>query len=395
MAFGNYPLVDGGTLGLNNYAVIAVTPTIKGDGEIASAVWLSGAFPNPYRVDLAPAALVAALEADGRLFTSLDEYGGAEIFIATDTPFASAAVQTWAAPEGGHWCAVYLDDLAPFIVAGERGDVEAALLPGKPAGGSSTSRNTFDGYSSTLTNERSLITVDDDRVITAEELVSGTAIIWSPSGGGTVQRVWTMPDLATMDAAIIALGAGRELTDPGSGGRSLVIYNRSAVPLVILDSGDFRSLTLLSGYTIPPFESAVLTWGCPSTETVNNELDGPGVPIWWLTVSAAQPRAGQIWAGGLVNPGTGECIAAYSFGGAVSAGPYTPLSGSYAFNFNTVPVGWNYLVLTSTDNAGLCTVAGNEGGPSTCTVIGSQDPSWNDTIPFKWCVVLVPPPPGA
>jgi hypothetical protein len=278
----------------------------------------------------------------------------------------------------------------PWQIDDNAAHVCGLLTAAEPSGGGPVSlpwRNTYDGYSSSVDNFVSMISPDADRTIDARELLFAGAIVWQ--GGTYVPRTWTMPTIASMDAAIALANAGKALSLPGSGARSLSIVNPSQAPLTIADS-DMQSFR--GSHVIPPGRSALLQWGQASFISIDGGPPSPGAPGYSITITSEGAQSGDIWAGGLVSPSNGAVL--YGFGGLAPNAPYVPGSGLYGFTFNPLPPGASHIVLATFVNGVQAVIAGNPGGPSTCTIVCDSIPSgaWGDSTAFELAVVLVAPP---
>lgn len=386
--YATYTLVTGSVpVEIDMDAVCAWEPVSLGGGGVGSAVWPIGVFDSPFIIDREPLDFANDLIGLGKTIVTLTQATMEPLFVVLGQgPVAQLITEITPT-----LCALWGVESSPWIVIGTPGGIAAQLTPPPVPPGVVPFRNTFDRYSSDVTMEAFVWTADADRVISPQEVVSSAALIWSPTTP-TQRRTWTMPDLASLDAYITGNNLGKKITDPGSGAKTFSIINKSPFALDVVDAPDFHS-PFSVGYSIPPGEQGIVTWGHPRQTYV----DGgpiPTVPGWNMTIGDSGARAGTIWAGALVDPSTGNVVPPYVFGGAAAAGGYVPGSGLYAFTFNPpVPAGYQYLVGVSFNNGGQGVIAGNPGGPGVCTVIcdGIGAP-WADAIPFQWWIILVPPP---
>lgn len=369
----------------DNVGAFIGVPTL---GAIYTGVFPVGVFAAPFIITEDPSAFAVTLAGLGRTLSPQTQDDGTPIvFVLDNGPTGTVLKTVGTSPD---LTAVYSVDSDPFIVLGDLATLAAALTPPPNPPFGLPFRNTFDGYSSQLGTSDFVSTFDSDRLISAGELVHGNSLTWDQPG--TTPRAWTMPSLASMDAEISGSSSGVPLAVPGSGGKSLWVVNKSNAPLAVLDSADFRCADGVGGITIPPRCKALLTWSRAQNVIVDGSGVGPQPATWFLSVDASTPRAGDVWAGSIVNPGTGQPVPGYVFGDVASGAPYVPNSGAYTFTFKPVPPGWNYLVMTTADQPGQCVFSGNEGGPSVCVVFATQiGGPWLDATPFKFVIVLVPP----
>jgi hypothetical protein len=359
---------------------IAAVELVQVGAVTRPVVWSTGS-AAPVTLDNAERIpLFAACSAAGVVFAIFSQFSsGLDLAINVATALATWSLEP--ANQGATVVTGLRDQTGEaWLVLGSLTDTAATLAAAAPPPSSSTSRNPFDGYSSTVDNLAKVITVDADRTITGDELVRCLALAFIVPAAAP--RTWTMPTVAQVDAAIAADSAGRPLSSAGSGAREFFISNASGYDLTLLDSVDLGSTG--GSHVIPNNGQARIVWGQPTEAQVDSNPPAPATPGYFFTLSAENtaptgPINGQGWAGGLI---LGDGTIVQSWGGLALANPYVPGSGVYEFSFNALPPGWGTVgVVTQFQNPPLQVVTsylqnGNVGG----TVYGDTIPTgaWGD-----------------